>query len=172
VYIATSLDGFIARRNGDIDWLGKPPAGEDYGYKKFMDTVDILVMGRNTYEKVQSFGFWPYGKTPVVVLTTRPLVIPEELAPSVETMSASPADVVAQLAERGAKHLYVDGGKTVQAFLDAGLIQQFIITTIPVLLGEGIPLFGPLQHDIALRHVETRAFPTGVVQSGYEVIIT
>jgi dihydrofolate reductase len=171
VFIATSLDGFIARTNGDIDWLGEPQeGGEDQGYQKFIDTVDFLVMGRNTYEKVLSFGMpWPYEK-PVVVLTHRPLDIAAELASSVESMSGSPADIVAKLSVRGAQHLYVDGGRTIQSFLDASLIQRLIITRIPVLLGAGIPLFGPLQQDIKLRHIETRAFEDGNLQSEYEVI--
>ena len=169
VFIATSLDGFIARQDGDIDWLGEPSKdGEDYGYQKLMDTVDFLVMGRNTYEKVRSFGQWPYSK-PVVVLTSRPLDIPERLAKSVETMSGSPVEVVDELSKRGAEHLYVDGGKTIQDFLNANLIQRIIITRIPILLGRGIPLFGPLNQDIKLRHVETRAFADGNVQCEYEV---
>ena len=169
VYIAASLDGFIARPDGDIDWLGEPSkVGEDYGYEKFMDTVDFLVMGRNTYEKVLSFGQWPYTK-PVVVLTSRPLDIPDDIASKVETMSGSPADIVDELSKRGAEHLYIDGGKTIQSFLDANLIQRIIITRIPILLGGGIPLFGPLQQDIRLRHIETRAFADGNVQCEYEV---
>jgi dihydrofolate reductase len=171
VYIATSLDGLIARPNGDIDWLGDPPSegGEDYGYKKFMDTVDVLVMGRHTFEKLRSFGKWPYGSKPVVVLSSRSLSIPEEISDSVESMSCSPAELAARLSKRGAKHLYVDGGKTIQGFLVAGLIQRLIITKIPVLIGGGIPLFGSLQRDIKLRHVRTRDFPGGIVQSEYEV---
>jgi len=172
VYIATSLDGFIARENGDLDWLVGNSAGdgEDYGYKNFMDTVDVVVMGRNTYEKVMTFGEWPYGAKPVVVLSRRPLQIPEQIAQSVEAMSCPPAELVRRLSQRGAHHLYVDGGKTIQGFLDAGLIQHIIITRIPVLIGKGIPLFGPLASDIKLRHVETRQFPTGLVQSEYEVL--
>jgi dihydrofolate reductase len=169
VFIATSLDGFIARKNGDIGWLGElEPGGEDYGYGKLVDGIDYLVMGRNTYEKVLTFGVWPYEK-PVVVLTRRPLDIAAELASSVESMSGSPADIVAQLSDRGAQHLYVDGGKTIQDFLDAGQIQRLIITRIPVLLGDGISLFGPLQQDIKLRHIETQTFEDGNVQSEYVV---
>jgi dihydrofolate reductase len=172
VFIATSLDGFIARPNGDIDWLGEPPeeGGEDYGYKKLMDTVDFLVMGRNTFEKVLTFGGWPYGPKPVVVLSSHPLDIPEGVSTPVEAMSCSPAELVDRLSARGAKHLYIDGGKTIQRFLDAGLIQRLIITRIPVLIGSGIPLFGPLERDIKLRHIETRAFPGGLEQSEYEVV--
>lgn len=170
VFIATSLDGFIARTNGDIDWLGEPQeGGEDQGYQAFIDTVDFVVMGRNSYEKVLSFGIpWPYEK-PVVVLTNRPLDIPPEQKSKAEAMSGSPSKIVAQLSERGAKHLYVDGGKSIQGFLDAGLIQRLIITRIPVILGTGIPLFGPVQQDIKLRHIKTRAFDDGNVQSEYEV---
>jgi dihydrofolate reductase len=171
VYVATSLDGFIARPDGNIDWLGEPSKnGEDYGYQKFIETVDFLVMGRNTYDKVLSFGQWPYSKH-VVVLTNRPLTIEDDLAKSVETMSGSPADIVDELSKRGAEHLYIDGGKTIQNFLNANLIQRIIITKIPVLLGEGIPLFGPLHKDIMLKHVETQTFADGNVQSEYEVVI-
>ena len=133
-----------------------------------MDTVDFLVMGRNTYEKVLSFGQWPYSK-PVVVLTSRPINIADELAKSVEAMSGSPADIVDELSKRGAEHLYIDGGKTIQSFLGDDLIQRIIITRIPVLLGEGIPLFGPLHRDIRLRHLATRTFADGKVQCEYEV---
>jgi len=172
VYIATSLDGFIARANGDIDWLsggGSEDGGEDYGYKEFWDTVDVLVMGRNTYEKVLTFGEWPYGSKPVVVLSSKQVQIRKHIAKSVESMSCSPSELVSRLSGRGARHLYVDGGKTIQGFLDAGLIQQLIITRIPILIGSGIPLFGPLTHDIRLRHIETRQFANGLVQSKYEV---
>lgn len=170
VFIATSLDGFIARPDGDIDWLGEPDEDEeDHGYEAFMASVDYLVMGRNTYEKVLSFGIpWPYTK-PVIVLTNRQLEIEDEMASSVEAMSGSPAEIVARLEERGASHLYIDGGKTIQDFLAAGLIQRLIISRIPVLLGSGIPLFGDLPHDIQLRHVATATFRGGLVQSEYEV---
>jgi dihydrofolate reductase len=172
-YIATSLDGFIARENGEIDWLGgsSEDGGEDYGYKEFLDTVDVLVMGRNTYEKVLTFAEWPYGTKLGVVLTSRSLRLPECIAKSVETMACSPVELVSQLSKRGAKHLYIDGGKTIQSFLNAGLIQRLIITRIPVLIGTGIPLFGPLDRDIRLRHIQTRYFTTGLVQSEYQVLM-
>jgi dihydrofolate reductase len=142
---------------------------EDYGYKAFMDTVDVLVMGRNTYEKVLTFVDWPYGTKPIVVLSSRSLAIPGHIAKSVESISCSPTELVSRLGARGAKHLYIDGGKTIQGFLNAGLISRLIITRIPVLIGSGIPLFGPLEHDIKLRHIETRQFSNGLVQSEYEV---
>lgn len=176
VYIATSLDGFIARPDGGLDWLpgasgdSGGDGGEDYGYHAFMDSVDALVMGRHTYETAVAFDPWPYAGTPVVVLSSRPVPIPAPLTAVVESMSAPPHEVVRRLAARGAKHLYIDGGKTIQGFLAAGLIQQLIITTVPILIGSGIPLFGPLPHDIRLRHVETRAFANGMVQSRYDVL--
>ena len=174
VFIATSLDGFIARENGDIDWLmgDEEESEEDYGFEEFMDTVDYLVMGRNTFEKVLSFDEWLYGDTPVVVLTHREPEIPERLTGSVEVMSGSPGEIVHRLSARGAEHLYIDGGKTIQGFLRAGLIQRLTISTIPVLIGTGIPLFGPLSQDIKLTLVKTRQYPGGMIQSEYEVLNT
>lgn len=170
VFIATSLDGFIARENGDLDWLPEEIDGEDYGYHEFFSTVNVLVMGRKTFEKVLSFGAWSYGDKPVVVLTRRQLTIPEHISQSVEVMSGSPQELVKHLAARGVEHIYVDGGMTIQGFLREGLIQSIIITWIPILIGSGIPLFGSLDRDIRLRQLETRQFPSGLVQSRYEVI--
>jgi dihydrofolate reductase len=167
VFVGTSLDGFIARANGDLDWL---PAGggEPHGYDEFVASVDAIVIGRNTFEKVLTFGAWPYGEKRVVVLSHHPLDL-SAAGGVVEQMAGSPADVVSQLAAKGARHLYVDGGITIQEFLRAGLVQRLVITRVPVLIGEGIPLFGPLARDIRLRHVATRHFPSGLVQSEYDV---
>ena len=167
VFIATSLDGFIARANGELDWL---PAGggEEHGYEAFIATVDALVIGRKTYETVLSFDTWPYGVKPVYVLSTGALA-PAPPGAAVERLSGAPAEIVAQLSARGIGHVYVDGGITIQGFLQAGLIQRLIITRIPVLLGAGIPLFGPLARDINLRHVGTRQYASGLVQSEYVV---
>ena len=170
VFIATSLDGFIARTNGDLDWLPGESSGipdEDHGYHAFMNTVDVLIMGRGTIDKVLTFGAWPFTK-PVVVLTSRAIELPAK-AP-VEAMSGSPAEIVDRLASRGMKHAYIDGGVTIQRFLVDGLIQRLIITRIPVLIGSGIPLFGPLTRDIRLRHVDTRSWGSGLVQGEYEVV--
>lgn len=172
VFIATSMDGFIAREDGRIDWLpsGEPTDAEDYGYKDFISTVDAIVMGRRTYETALGFGEWPYGAMPVIVLSGKALAIPARLAGTVEHMSLPPAGVVQALADRGAKHAYIDGGATIQGFLRARLIQSLTITRIPVILGRGIPLFGPLEKDAVLRHLETRHFPSGFVQSRYEIV--
>jgi dihydrofolate reductase len=172
VFVATSLDGFIARKNGDIDWLesAAEAGGEDYGFQSFMSTVDVLVMGRNSFEKVLTFDAWLYGDKPVVVLTSRPLSIPERLTRTVRIMSGSPQRVVDDLSRHGAEHLYIDGGRTIQGFLACGLVQRLTITRVPVLIGSGIPLFGPISRDTRLRHLETRQYPSGLVQSHYEVI--
>ena len=170
-YVATSLDGFIARENGDIDWLPPPGGeGEDYGYARFMDTVDVLVIGRSTYQAALAFHPWPYGRKRVVALSTSAITIPEEAMGSVEAMACPPSEVVRRLSDRGFRHAYVDGGRTIQGFLDAGLIHQLIITRVPVLIGRGIPLFGPTTRDIRLQHIETRAFANGLVQGRYEVV--
>ena len=131
--------------------------------------MDALVIGRNTFETVLTFGTWPYGEKPVFVLTTRSLPVPTPAGAVLERMSGDPREIVSQLALRGVRHIYVDGGITIQRFLRAGLIQRLIITRIPVLLGDGIPLFGAVPRDVALRHVATRQYATGLVQSEYVV---
>jgi dihydrofolate reductase len=166
-FIGTSLDGFIARPNGDLDFL-PPGGGEPHGYEEFMASVDALVIGRNTYETVLAFPSWPYGDKPVFVLSTRPLD-PAPAGAVVEHMSGEPSEIVSQLAARGIRHIYVDGGITIQRFLRAGLIQRLIITRVPVLIGEGIPLFGALPKDITLTHIATRHYSSGLVQSEYVV---
>lgn len=174
VFIATSLDGFIARENGNIDWLTEAnllvPPGEDCGYGDFMANVDAVVMGRNTFEQVLSFGAWPYGSTPVVVLSQRGVALPAEIPPCVSVSSEMPGRLVARLTAQGAKKIYVDGGLTIQHFLAAGLIDDITITVIPVLLGAGKPLFGALPADIQLKHENTRSFDFGFVQSRYRVL--
>src|SRR5438309_5976119 len=170
VFIGASVDGFIARTNGDLDFLPEG-GGEPHGYDEFMASVDALVIGRHTFEKVLTFEAWPYGDKRVVVLSGRPVDLSAAAAAGgvVEQMSGSPAEIVSQLAASGARHLYIDGGITIQRFLRAGLIQRLIITRVPVLIGDGVPLFGTLSHDIRLRHVATRHFPSGLVQSEYHV---
>lgn len=167
VFIGVSVDGFIARANGDLDFL-PPGGGEPHGYEEFMATVDALVIGRKTFETVLTFDAWPYGEKPVFVLSTRPLA-PTPPGAVVERMSGAPAEIVSRLAARGLQHIYVDGGITVQRFLAAGLIQRLIITRVPVLIGTGVPLFGALPHDIPLEHVATRQYKSGLIQSEYVV---
>jgi dihydrofolate reductase len=169
VFIGTSVDGFIARLNGDLDFL---PAGggEPHGYNEFMASVDALVIGRKTFETVLAYPEWPYGKKRVVVLSTKPLDFSGVREGVVEQMSGAPAEIVSKLDARGVKHIYVDGGITIQAFLRAGLIQRLIITRVPILIGEGIPLFGALASDVRLKHMATRHFSSGLVQTEYQVL--
>lgn len=167
VFVGTSVDGYIARRDGRFDFLPEEP--EDHGYEEFMASVDTIVLGRNTFELVMSFGSWPYPKSKrVVVLSSRDVELPA--GQNVVHLSGDATDVAAKLEAMGARHCYVDGGDTVQRFLRAGLIDRLIITRVPVLIGDGISLFGALPHDVKLRHVATRTYPSGLVQSEYEVI--
>jgi len=165
VFIGTSLDGFIARADGALDFL-PDGGGEEHGYEAFMASVDALVIGRKTYETVLGFDAWAYGDKAVFVLSTRALA-PAPKGAMVERMSGEPSDIVAVLESRGIRHVYVDGGITIQRFLVAGLIHRIIITRVPVLIGEGIPLFGALPRDIPLHHVATRQYKSGLVQSEY-----
>lgn len=167
VFVGTSLDGFIARANGDLDFL-PPGGGEPHGYVEFMATVDALIIGRKTFETVLGLDTWPYGEKPVFVLSTRPLP-PAPVGAAVERLSGTPSEIAANLGARGVGHVYVDGGITIQGFLRAGLIQRLIITRVPVLIGTGIALFGAVPCDIVLKHIATRAYSGGLVQSEYVV---
>ena len=169
VFIGTSVDGFIARPNGDLDFLPEG-GGEPHGYNEFIASVDAIVIGRKTFETVLAFEAWPYGDKRVVVLSSRPLDLSAVHGGVVEQMAGPPAEIVSQLAARGIKHLYIDGGITIQRFLREGAIQRLIITRVPVLIGEGIPLFDSLPRDIRLRHLATRHYPSGLVQSEYQVV--
>jgi dihydrofolate reductase len=169
VFVGASVDGFIARPNGDLDWLPEG-GGEPHGYTEFIASVDAIVIGRKTFEKVLTLGPWFYGDKRVVVLSSRSVDLSPVGGAPVEHMAGPPADIVARLAARGINHLYVDGGITIQRFLRAGLVQRLIITRVPVLIGDGIPLFGSLPHDVRLHHVATRDFPSGLVQSEYHVV--
>jgi dihydrofolate reductase len=171
VFIAASLDGFIAREDGDIGWLlERDDPAEDHGLDRFMAGIDAVVMGRGTFEAVRDLEPWFYAR-PVLVLSAsladRP--IPARLADKVSVSKASPAAAMAMLEARGVRRVYVDGGRVIQSFLGLGLIADMIVTRVPVLLGSGRPLFGPLAADIALVHEETVSFPSGLVQSRYRV---
>jgi len=169
VFIGVSVDGFIARSNGDLDFL-PPSGGEPHGYAEFFASIDALVIGRKTFETVLAFPEWPYGDKRVVVLSSRPLDFSAVRRGVVEAMAGDPVEIVMRLAARGFHHLYIDGGVTIQEFLRAGLIQRLIITRVPVLIGQGIPLFGRLPRDIKLHHIATRHYPSGLVKSEYLVL--
>ncbi len=167
VFCGVSVDGFLARPNHALDFL-ETGEQEPHGFEEFYDSVDVVVIGRKTFEVVLTFGNWPYGKKPVIVLSSRSLDFSSVAGGVVEQLGGEPAEIVAQLKARGFKHAYVDGGVTIQRFLAAGLIDRLVITRVPVLIGAGIPLFGPVPHDISLRHVATRSYKGGLVQSEYE----
>ena len=167
VFIATSLDGFIARLDGGLDWL--PVDCEPHGYDEFIASVDTIVIGRKTFETVLAFDAWPYGTKAVIVLSSRFSELKAPKGAVCEFMDGGPDEIRRRLSERGIQDVYVDGGVTIQRFLEAGLIDRLTITKIPVLLGSGIPLFGALSRDVRLQHVATRSFPSGLVQSEYAV---
>ena len=169
VFVGTSLDGFIARPNGAFDFL-PVDGGEPHGFEEFLASVDAIVMGRNTFEVVLPLQPWPYGDKRVVVLSNRPLNLSITSGSVIEQMAGPPEQIVSQLTASGIQHIYVDGGITIQRFLRAGLIQRLTITRVPVLIGEGIPLFGSLPHDVQLRHIATRHYPSGLVSSEYHVV--
>ena len=173
VYIAASLDGFIARKDGSLDWLNKAnanvPDGEDFGFRAFMDSVDALIVGRKTFEQVLSFGQWAYGETPVIVLSGNPRCIPPDAPDTVTRSSEQPRTLLERLSREGIEHVYVDGGATIRSFLADDLVDEITVTVIPVLLGEGISPFGPLEKDIGLTHQRTQVFEFGFVQTTYLV---
>jgi dihydrofolate reductase len=167
VFVGTSVDGFIARPDGALDFLPRG-GGEPHGYEEFIATVDAIVIGRKTFETVLAMASWPYGDKRVVDLSNRSVDL-SKAGGVVEQLGGTPEEIVAKLAASGAHHLYVDGGITLQGFLRAGLVQRLVITRVPVLIGEGISLFGALPHDVRLNHVATRHYPSGLVQSEYQV---
>jgi len=171
VYIATSLDGFVAREDGALDWLMKQNTeGEDFGYDALMSSVDGLVMGRGSYEAVAGFEDWPYTK-PVIVLSKslKPEDIPDRLHGKVAVSTETPQALMQRLEAEHWKAAYIDGGLIVQSFLRAGLIDELTLTRVPVLLGSGKPLFGPLDADIDLVHMSTKSYASGLVLSSYQI---
>ncbi|MBA4384169.1 MAG: deaminase [Anaerolinea sp.] len=175
VFIAASLDGFIAGPDGDISWLNNTAYAidsEDFGIAEFYSSVDTLVMGRKSYETALGFAEWPYSHLRVVVLSHKTPVIPPALLNKVEHMTGSPAEVVQRLETSGSHRIYVDGGQTIQGFLKAGLIQEITLTTIPILLGGGIPLFGSFGREFSLQMLTSRTYSNGFVQTKYKIVPT
>jgi dihydrofolate reductase len=166
VFVGISLDGFLARLDGSFDFLS-PEGDIPHGYEEFFASIDALVIGRKTFEVIAAFPDWPYGDKRVVVLSSKPLDLTKLRNTKIEQMSGTPNEIVARLSAQNAQHIYLDGGITIQRFLNAGLIDSLTITRVPVLIGEGIPLFGPIQRDTRLHHVATRTYSTGLVQSEY-----
>lgn len=168
VYIATSLDGFIAAKDGGIDWLMEVPNpdGSDYGFAEFMNRIDAILMGRNTFETAAGFDMWIYTKK-VFVLSSKLKEIPERLRDKAELVTGSPGEIVDKLGAKGYRNLYIDGGKTINSFLAEDMIDELIITTIPIVLGDGIPLFERKDRSLRLEHISTDIFHGGLVKSRY-----
>lgn len=173
-YIAASVDGFIARKDGNLDWLDAwnsvVPDGEDCGYGAFMKDIDVLVMGRKTYEKVLTHPTWPYGKKRMLVLSSKTIKFPKKVPNTVSHSRECPSHLCRRLGGEGVRRIYIDGGVTIQRFLAAGLVDDLIITTIPILIGEGTPLFGTLPGDVQLKCAKTKTYKFGFVQVHYQVI--
>ena len=173
VFIATSLDGYIARYNGKLDWLevnSDRSKSEDFGYEAFIGSVDCVVMGRNTFEKVVSFDAWPYHNKRVIVLSRNWKQIPDQFMDLAELYSGKPELLTVELQNQGVRRVYVDGGITIQSFLQKDLLTEITITTVPIILGKGLPLFGLTYGDLKLELLESKSFESGFVQSRYRFI--
>lgn len=168
VFIGTSLDGFIARENGDIDWLEQYANNEAVNaYHEFISRVDAIVIGRGTFEKVLSFPSWPYEKK-LFVLSTSIKQAPVAVKEKVTILAMRPAELLSYLSGKGFSTIYVDGGKVIQDFLKEDLIDELIISQVPVLIGSGIPLFGYLDTDLSFKHIRTETGSNGLVRNYYE----
>ncbi len=169
VFMATTLDGFIARSDGSLDWLEHEAGGEDYGYANFFQSVDLLVLGRKTFETVLGFGSWPYEEKETLVLsrTLRKKDLPPWVRDRVSIAAGTPAELAGEWRRQGRKRIYLDGGSTIRDFLRESLVTDLTLTRIPVLIGEGIPLFGSLPGDIRWKLVENLSFSSGLTQTRY-----
>jgi dihydrofolate reductase len=167
VYIGTSVDGMIARRDGTLDWLtSRGEQAGDAGYAAFNARVDTMLIGRGTYEVIHTFGEWPYAGKRVLVLSS---TLPPDADPRIVVVR-SLDEAVEHLNASGAQGVYVDGGRTIQACLAAGLVDELTISRVPVLIGDGISLFGSLPADVDLTHESTEVLAGGMVQTRYQVV--
>jgi len=168
VFVGISLDGFLARPDGTLDWLDDF-AGEEHGYTAFFASIDTLVMGRGTYDFVAAAlttdGAWPFTGKRCVVMTHRPLVAGHPA----EAYAGEPAALLDQLGREGARHVYVDGGVVIRSFLAAGLIDELTLSVVPKLIGTGLPLFGGVAVEAGLTLVGVQAFKNGLAQLRYRV---
>jgi dihydrofolate reductase len=170
VYIGTSLDGFIARKDGDIDWLTQFANDEAIrSYQEFISRIDAIVIGRGTFEKVLGFPSWPYDRK-VFVLSKSIKQLPNELKEKATVLSMDPVLLLKHLSGLGFSNIYIDGGKVIQDFLKEDLVDELIISKVPVLIGNGIPLFGQLETDLQFKHIRTQVQSNGLVRSYYEKI--
>ncbi|MFC6237103.1 dihydrofolate reductase family protein [Longivirga aurantiaca] len=165
VFIAHSVDGYIATDDDSLDWLMSAGAeGEDYGFEAFIADIDVIAMGRGTYDVIKDFPELPYGGRPVHVFTSQPLG-PRD---GFEFYARTPTEAVARWEADGVQHVYVDGGQLISQFLDAGLVDDLTLTAVPLLLGSGRPLFPRIATGTALRLVDVQAFPSGMLNRRYE----
>ena len=174
VFLGVSLDGFVARLDHRLDWLTKHAAtGEDHGYDAFMAGVDGIIMGSGSLRTVLTFGEWPYRK-PVIVMSgsLTPSDIPPALAERVRVTDLGPRELMQALRREGWSRAYVDGGRLVQSFISEGLIEDLALTIVPILIGTGIRPFGEIGRDIDLELTDTTAFPSGLVQVRYRVLVS
>jgi dihydrofolate reductase len=175
VFLATSLDGFVARKNHSLDWLDKAnqsfPKGEDGGYGAFIKDLDGIIMGRGSFNTILGFGFWPYS-IPVIVLSSSLSAtdIPNEYKHKVQISRSTPNEIMAEVAELGWKRAYIDGGALIQSFIREGLVKDITLTIIPVLLGSGISLFGSIEKDIELELISSKQFHAGIIQNSYRFL--
>lgn len=171
VYIAASLDGYIARKDGSIDWLTEipNPTNSDYGFNDFMERIDAIIMGRNTFETVLTFDEWPYDK-PVYVLSSKLKTLPNDLYDKAYLHNCTPKEIMQLLNSEGLNNFYIDGGKTIQGFLKEDLIDELIITRVPIILGDGIPLFGEVIKEQRYAHQKTEVLNDMLVKSSYKRI--
>ena len=168
VYIGTSLDGFIARPDGNIDWLTQY-ANDDAinAYKEFMNGIDAIVIGRGTFEKILTFPSWPYQKK-VFVLSTGLRQLPGTIRDKATLLSMKPKELLSTLSAIGFSSIYVDGGRVIQGFLKEDIIDDLIISKVPLLIGNGVPLFGFLGADLQFKHIRTEVQSNGLVRSYYK----
>lgn len=169
VFIATSIDGYIADKNGGIDWLHSIPNPEkdDMGYMEFIENIDALVMGRKTFETVCGFEIdWPYTK-PVFVLSNSLKEIPEKYLGKVFLINGPLVKVLKQIHSKGHGRLYIDGGTTIQQFLKEDLIDEMIITSIPIILGGGAPLFSKIPKELAFELIKSTVFLGQITQNHF-----
>ena len=174
VFIGTSLDGFIGRGNGDIDWLDdankQVTPGEDFGLKSFLESVDQIIMGRKTFDQAMNFDNWPYSNTKMIVLTSKNIEIPQKLRETVTTSTtSSPEQLIKELSDQSINHIYIDGGLVIQDFLSARLVDEITVTIIPILIGKGKSFSGLLLKDLSLKHLKTTVYNFGFVQIKYKI---
>jgi dihydrofolate reductase len=167
-YLAVSLDGYIADKNGGVDWLNEIPNPDqsDFGFAEFMCSVDAMVMGANTFRVVQSFGAWPYEK-PVFVASNSIKRVPKGYEDRISLVQGEVREILTDIRDLGHERLYIDGGKLIQNCLLAGMLDEMIITQIPIILGSGIPLFVEFENSIHLEHKETQVIGVGLVKNHY-----